>query len=110
MAKRSVSVTHEAESDVLTGLFRREGRYSIKRRVPVDLVEHFGRKVIVRALGTGEPAEARLLLPIAWQKLDEEFAQARGARSPVGVAKSVIATTEAGASPSPRYGPDDVTP
>ncbi|WP_414646939.1 DUF6538 domain-containing protein [Caulobacter sp.] len=26
---------------------------------PIDLIEHFGREQIVRALGTADPAEAR---------------------------------------------------
>lgn len=49
-----------------TGLVRRGARYSIRRRIPLDLVEHYGRAEIVRALGTADPKEARTLWPVVW--------------------------------------------
>ena len=40
-----VTATHGAsEQDMQTGLIRRGARYSIRRRVPLDLVDHYGRK------------------------------------------------------------------
>lgn len=48
-----MSVTHDTEKDMPSGLLRRGGRYSIRRRVPVDLVAAYsGREMIVKALGT----------------------------------------------------------
>ncbi len=61
-----------------TGLTRREsGRYAVRRRIPADLVEHYRKKELVRALGTADPIVARRLLPLAWIKLDEEFTDKR---------------------------------
>ncbi len=60
-----------------TGLMRRGARYSLRRRVPIDLVEHFGREEVTRALGTADPKEARKLLPLRWAELDREFEQVR---------------------------------
>jgi len=57
-----------------SGLLRRDGRYSIRRRVPVDLVEAYGgREAIVRALGTADPQEARERRDEAWAALTLEF-------------------------------------
>lgn len=108
MPKRSVSVTRGTAGEMLTGLFSRDGRYSIKRRVPVDLVEHFGKKIIVRALKTGDYKEARRLLPIAWLKLDEEFALARATPQ-----ESDASSPPKLVQPAPvarKYGPEDVDP
>lgn len=60
-----------------TGLIRRGGRYSVRRRIPTDLVDWFNRREIVRALGTADPKEARRLLPLSWSALDVEFDNAR---------------------------------
>ena len=57
-----------------SGLLRRDGRYSIRRRVPVDLVAAYGgRQIIVKALGTSYPQEARELRDEAWAALTAEF-------------------------------------
>jgi len=46
-------------------LIRRGGAYSARIRVPKDLVEAVGRKELVKALGTSDPAEAkRLVRPV----------------------------------------------
>lgn len=47
MTKRAVCVTSGAEGDLLTGIFRRGGGYSTKRRAPADLIEQFGREQMV---------------------------------------------------------------
>ena len=60
-----------------TGLIRRGARYSVRRRIPLDLVEHYGRQELTRALGTSDPAEARRLLPLVWAELDTEFEHVR---------------------------------
>jgi len=62
-----------------TGLIRRGARYSVRRRIPLDLVEHYGRQELTRALGTADPKEARKHLPLVWAALDIEFDQARAA-------------------------------
>ena len=64
-----------------TGLVRRGARYSIRRRIPKDLVEHFGHQELTRALGTADPAEARKMLPLRWAELDREFEAIRQART-----------------------------
>jgi hypothetical protein len=75
MSKPPVSATHDAEGKMPTGLQRREGgRYSIRRRVPLDLVQHYGGKgEITKALGTADPKIARKLLPLKWAALEREF-------------------------------------
>lgn len=62
-----------------TGLIRRGARYSIRRRIPLDLVDHYGKAEVTRALGTSDPKEARKLLPQVWAALDREFDAARAA-------------------------------
>jgi hypothetical protein len=43
-----------------THLFKRGSRYYLRRRIPTDLIGHYKRKEIQQALGTGDPAEARV--------------------------------------------------
>jgi len=64
------------------GVFRRGGRYSLRRRVPVDLVEHYGKAEIVQALGTSDPREAKERAVLRWASLDREFRRLREARKP----------------------------
>lgn len=57
---------------------RRNGRYSTRRRIPKDLIAAYdGRLELVVALGTADPAEARILHARKWVALDEEFAAKR---------------------------------
>ena len=58
-----------------TGLIRRGARYSIRRRIPLDVLHHYPppKKEITRALGTADPKTARKLLPLKWAALDREF-------------------------------------
>lgn len=52
------------ESTVLNHLVRRGARIatvSYRRRIPLDLVDHYGRKEIIKALGAADPHEARRL-------------------------------------------------
>jgi hypothetical protein len=44
---------------VCTHLTKRNSRYYIRRKIPAELQVHFGRKEVVKALGTADPAEAR---------------------------------------------------
>lgn len=62
-----------------TGLIRRGARYSLRRRIPNDLVKYYGRSEIVRALGSSDPLQAPRLLPHAWAAMDAEFDTARAA-------------------------------
>lgn len=74
MSKRRLSVTLGAEqTDMPTGLIRRNGRYSTRRVIPLDLQAVYGRREIVRALGTSDPAEARKRHAEAWVILEREF-------------------------------------
>jgi hypothetical protein len=64
---------------VCTHLTKRGNRYSIRRKIPVDLQGHYGRTEIVKALGTSNRREAEQLCRVAGAKLDEEFASVRAA-------------------------------
>jgi hypothetical protein len=62
------------------GLQRRNGRYYLRRRIPLDLVKQYGGKAeITYALGTADPKEARLLRARKWVQLDDEFENLRKA-------------------------------
>jgi integrase len=75
-----VGVTPAKEQEpVCTHLIKRSSRYSIRRKVPVDLQSHYGRTEIVKALGTSDRREAEQLCRVAGAKLDEEFASVRAA-------------------------------
>ena len=58
-------------------LVRRRGRYHVRCRVPLDLVNTIGRREIRRALGTASPDEARRLAPLAAAALMETFGRLR---------------------------------
>jgi hypothetical protein len=58
---------------------RPNGRYYYRRRIPNDLIEHYGRGVISKALGTAERREAESLARAMSVKHDEEFAARRAA-------------------------------
>ena len=61
-----------------TGLIRRNGRYSTRRVIPLDLQASYGRREIVRA-GTADPAETKRLHARTWVALNDEFDAARAA-------------------------------
>lgn len=77
---------------MLTGLVRRGGRYSMRRVIPLDLQNHYGRREVTKALGTADPAKAKKLLVIEWAKQDREF---EAARATLDAAKFPKATTPA---------------
>lgn len=78
MRKRPVSATHGAMTDMATGLIRRGGAYSLRRRIPNDLLPSYGgRKEVVKALGTNDREEAKRLHALAWVALDQEFETVR---------------------------------
>jgi len=54
-------------------LIRRDGRYSYRRRIPEDLIEHYGRKFITKALGTADRREAERLARALSVEHDNEF-------------------------------------
>ncbi len=60
-----------------THLFRRGARCYIRRRVPVDLIGHYQKQEIQKALGTSDPAEARARCRRLGAELDDEFARVR---------------------------------
>ena len=67
-----VSGTHE-DSEMPIGLQKHGATYRLRRRVPKDLVEAYGRAEIVRSLGTKDLAEAKRRLAIETVKLDAEW-------------------------------------
>ncbi|HTI19092.1 MAG TPA: DUF6538 domain-containing protein, partial [Trinickia sp.] len=59
-------------------LLKRGSRYYIRRKIPIDLRAHYqGRKEIVKALGTSDPADARRLVREESVWLDREFDRLR---------------------------------
>jgi hypothetical protein len=66
------------------GLLRRNGRYSVRRRIPVDLQPLYGRAEIVKSLDTADPKEARERGARAWVAFDQEFTAARASMRPAG--------------------------
>lgn len=86
-----------------TGLKRLNGRYSIRRRIPLDLVPHYGGKAeITRALGTADYAEARRLCAREWTKLDQEFEKARAAVGATALASQIPHAKVGAEPPAPR--------
>lgn len=77
-------------------LLRRGSRYYIRRKVPIDLQAHYGRREIVKALGTSDPTEARQRVREESVQLDREFA---ALRSPPPSAPQVVEVKEYIADP-----------
>lgn len=95
-----MSATLDTEqADVLTGLLRREGgRYTTRRIIHKDLLPAYGgKKVITKALGTSDPAEAKRRHVALWAALDREFAEVRAAMA--AAKKSPAVETKAAAKP-----------
>lgn len=70
-----------------TGLIRRGARYSIRRRIPVELVSHYGKAEVVEALGTADPKEARKRLAVRTVELDREWDAVRATLASAPAAK-----------------------
>ena len=69
-------------NDMPTGLIRRGGAYSLRRRVPRDLIDAYGgQKEITRAHGTNDFAEAKRRHVRLWVELDDEFQAHRQRRA-----------------------------
>lgn len=62
---------------MISGLIRRDGRYSTRKVIPVDLQPHYGRREIVRALGTSDPAAAERAHLDMLRAFETEFDAAR---------------------------------
>jgi integrase len=103
-----VGVTPAKEQEpVCTHLAKRGSRYSIRRKVPVDLQGHYGRSEIVKALGTSDRREAEQLCRVAGAKLDEEFA---GVRAALTAAPSASPAASAPTQDTPATSPATDTP
>jgi integrase len=66
----------------LQRLHKRDGRFYVRAKVPVDLVERLGRREIKHALGTSDCRLARARLPAASAAINDIFAQARAGTLP----------------------------
>ena len=64
-----------------TNLVRRQGRYCVRMRVPVDLVEALKRGEVWRALGTADPKEAKRLAPEVISAIHNEWDAVRAQRN-----------------------------
>ena len=75
-----------------THLFKRGGRYYIRRRIPTDLLPHYqGKKEIQRSLNTNNPKEAAINVRSAGAQLDSEFEAYRQALAAITAAKDTTA-------------------
>jgi len=75
-----VSATQTVEKlPVCEHLIRRAGRYYIRRRVPQDLIAHYGKAEVNKALGTADPKAAAKLCRAEAVRLDQEWDAARAA-------------------------------
>ncbi|MGZ5199981.1 MAG: DUF6538 domain-containing protein [Telluria sp.] len=90
-----------------THLTKRGNRYSIRRKIPVDLQDHYGRTEVVKALGTSDRREAEQLCRVAGAKLDEEFANVRTALAASAPTQDTPATAPAPDTPI-RINADEV--
>jgi len=63
-----------------THLQRRGGRYFLRRAVPLDLREHYGKREITRALGTSDRRVAVVLCRRLGLEIDDAFRLARNQR------------------------------
>lgn len=63
----------------------RTGVYYIRRAVPEDIREAFGKAEYKRSLATKDPQEAKKLFPAALHESEAEFARARESRAVVDV-------------------------
>lgn len=88
-SQRHVSVPHDAEDKMPTGLLRRGARYYLRRRVPEDLRGHFAKTEIVYSLRTADPRLARERLAVEWVSLDEQFRELRAERKPLSATPDV---------------------
>lgn len=83
-------------------LQRRQSRYYFRRRIPCDLVPVLGRQVYQKALGTADPALARVLCRELAVETDRQWESLRRQRSAasgrVVGAKSASATYNASAT------------
>lgn len=69
-----VSATQTVEKlPVCEHLIRRGGRYYIRRRVPQDLIAHYGKGEVNKALGTADPKAAAKLCRAEAVRLDQEW-------------------------------------
>jgi integrase len=105
-----VGVTPAKEQEpVCTHLAKRGSRYSIRRKVPVDLLGHYGRTEIMKALGTSDRREAEQRCRVEGAKLDAEFASVRAALAASGPVQGAPATVPTPATDTPvRISPDEV--
>jgi integrase len=68
-------------------LFCRGKTYYYRRRVPADLLAHFGRKEIIFSLQTSDKKQASEKARVEDVKCDQQFVQLRAARAPVAAAE-----------------------
>lgn len=87
-------------------LIKRGSRYSIRRKIPVDLQSHYGRTEIVKALGTSDRREAEQLCRIEGVRFDVEFASVRAALAASAPVQNMSATDPA--TDTVRVNADDV--
>ena len=79
---RVTATQRTSEREMLTGLKQRGSRWFLRRRVPAEFAEAWGKAEVTRALGTSDYKEARKLLPLVWASLDQEFADKQLAIDP----------------------------
>jgi integrase len=78
------------------GLVRRGNVWHYRRRIPLDLVKHFGgKRELKESLATSDPAKAKTLRNVVAAKFDVQFAAARAALQTTPVSIPEISGAEA---------------
>jgi integrase len=70
------------ELSISSYLMRRSGRYYVRIRVPLDLVQAIGKKEIQKSLFTSDPNEARYKAPAVITSIRESFKKVQGRHKP----------------------------
>jgi len=83
-----------------THLQRRGGRYFLRRAVPPDLRDYYGKREITKALGTSDRRVAAVLCRRLGLALDDEFRAARGQIPFYTTAAAPQAATQAAPTPT----------
>jgi integrase len=107
-AKTPVGATQLKENAVQTHVTRRGNMFIFRRRIPADLVAHYGRKEIQQALGTAIRQEADKLGRALSVQFDKQFdatraklqADANGKEHSTGSLPEIPTSTDKGQIPS----------
>jgi hypothetical protein len=90
-----VTSTRTLRTAMTNYLVKRGNRYYFRRKIPLELLEHFGRNEIVKALGTSDPHVASVRCREHAVMYDTIFAAARKSIESLKATASVRASLDA---------------